>query len=110
MADRLNISGNVLASLYYLSMLTGLLILLLTLVPSMTNIIARWSLFSLFGLLIIALAVGLWRVKTGNHSSTQMGTAEDITYDPFADPGQAAKHRWRKAILSLKQQNDDEDE
>jgi hypothetical protein len=91
------------------SVLGGLLIMLFTFVPSMTNTIARWSLFILVGLFAITLAVGLWRVRTGNHSSTHTGTAEDITYDPFSHPGQAAKHSWRKAILSLKQQTDDEE-
>jgi hypothetical protein len=109
MTDRSPTVGSALVSLYYLSVALGLSIMLLAFVPTMTNLVARWSFFALLGLLAIAAAVGLWRVTTGNHSSTQTGTAEDITYDPFSHPGHAAKHTWRKAIRSLKQQPDDDE-
>ena len=50
-------------------------------------------------------------MQTGHHNSAGTGTAEDITYDPFSHPGDAAKHSWRKAVRSVRQRSDeDEDE
>ena len=55
----------------------------------------------LFGSLVVVSALGLWRTTTDSDGQTHLGTAEDVTYDPFADPGQAAKDRWEKAIRRL---------
>lgn len=70
--------------------------------------VASIALAVLFRALVSAVAIGLWRRRTdreGEHS----GTAEDITHDPIADPGQAAKHRWKKAVCRLPDGNDEQD-
>lgn len=63
----------------------------------------------LFALLVAVGAVGLWRMKNDKTEPEYLGTAEDITYDPFAYPGQAAKHRWEKAVRRLPGWDDEED-
>ncbi|WP_335998847.1 hypothetical protein [Halorientalis halophila] len=61
----------------------------------------------LFAVLILAMAVGLWRARTGEDGATHLGSLEDVTYDPYADPGQAAKDRWEKAVRRLHEGNDE---
>ncbi|WP_208023503.1 hypothetical protein [Halorussus pelagicus] len=52
---------------------------------------ASVALAGLFAVIVTATAVGLWRRMTDSDGATYLGTAEDITYDPFADPGQAVR-------------------
>jgi len=85
-------------------------VLLLTIVPSMESTVATLSFALFLGLLVLAIAVGLWRVWAGKPPATHTGTVEDITYDPYSHPGHAAKHNWRKAIRRLHQQADDDED
>ncbi|WP_135851221.1 sodium/proton-translocating pyrophosphatase [Halorussus salinus] len=70
---------------------------------------ASVALAFLFGSVAVAAVVGLWRTATGDDEGTHLGTPEDITYDPFADPGQAAKDRWEKAVRRLPGEDDERD-
>ncbi|OLZ39971.1 hypothetical protein A6E15_02785 [Natrinema saccharevitans] len=54
-----------------------------------------------FALLVVAVAVGLWRRVIDGDERDHLGTADDITHDPYADPGQAARDRWERAIRRL---------
>ncbi|CQR48760.1 hypothetical protein BN996_00208 [Haloferax massiliensis] len=62
----------------------------------------------LFAAVALASIVALWRRATGRDEGSRLGTAEDITYDPFADPGQAARDRWEKAVRRLPGSDDEE--
>ncbi|WP_455447767.1 hypothetical protein [Natrinema thermotolerans] len=65
---------------------------------------------SLTVLFLIAVAVGLWRRTTDGDERAHIGTADDVAYDPYADPGQAAHDRWVRAIRRLSDgDGDDED-
>jgi hypothetical protein len=100
MGRSFEISGNSLSRLLYASQLVALLLALLFVVFPLDNP-ASVVLAVLFGLLVAVMAVGLWRTSTDSDGGTHLGTAEDITYDPFADPGQAAKDTWEKAVRRL---------
>lgn len=79
-----------------------------------------WPIDDLPSVLLVVLLVALilfvladyWNWKSGS-LRTHLGSAAerdqpyDITYDPYADPGQAAKDTWRKAVERLP--DDDED-
>mgnify|MGYP006299328071 FL=1 len=97
-----------LSRLLYASQLTALLLVLLFVVVPFDSF-ASLLLAVLFALLVAVTVVGLWRKKTGKDGGTHLGTAEDITYDPFADPGQAAKDRWVKAVRRLPGGDDEDD-
>ena len=60
-------------------------------------------------LLLFATAVGFLRRKTVRGGGTHLGTDGDITYDPIADPGQAAKDDWKKAVRQLPDGDDEQD-
>lgn len=49
------------------------------------------ALAALFAGLVGAVIISLWGWQTGRDGE-HLGTAEDVAYDPIADPGQAAKH------------------
>jgi hypothetical protein len=70
---------------------------------------ASVALAVLFGGLVVVTVYGLWRSTTGDGDSAHLGTAADITYDPVADPGQAAKERWQKAVQRLPGGDDEQD-
>lgn len=63
----------------------------------------------LFASLVAATVFGLWRRNPGDDGPTRAGTVEDITYDPVADPGQAARDRWEKAVRRLPGSDDKRD-
>ena len=69
---------------------------------------ASVALAVLFGGLVVATAYGIWR-STTDADAAHLGTAEDVTYDPVADPGQAAKERWQKAVQRLPGGDDEQD-
>ncbi len=94
------ISGDLLSRLLYASQLAALLLALLFVALPLDSF-ASGLLAVLFALLVSIMAVGLWWEKTGKSGGTHLGMVEDITYDPFADPGQAAKDRWKKAVRRL---------
>lgn len=64
----------------------------------------------LAGLVLVALA-DLWYWRSGAAGEHLDAAAKrrmyDITYDPFGDPGQAAKDSWRKAVRRVRE--DDEE-
>ncbi|WP_158058723.1 hypothetical protein [Halorussus halophilus] len=70
--------------------------------------LASVALAALIGALLLATTVGLWRWETESEWK-RLGTDEDITWDPIAHPGQAAKHRWEKAVRRLPGGDDEED-
>ncbi|MFC7136374.1 hypothetical protein [Halobaculum litoreum] len=63
---------------------------------------------ALFAATAVATAVALRRGQ-GDDGPAVLGTAEDITYDPVADPGQAAKRRWDRAVRRLPGRDDERD-
>ena len=102
------LSGESLSRLLYASQLVALLLALLF-VAFPFDSVASGLVAVLFASLLITTAVGLWRKKTGKAGGTHLGTGEDITYDPIADPGQAAKDRWKKAVRRLPGGDDERD-
>ena len=102
------ISGGSLSRLFYASQLVVLL-LALFFVAFPLDSFASGLVAVLFALLVIITVVGLWRETTGKAGGTHLGTVEDITYDPVADPGQAAKDRWEKAARRLPGGDDERD-
>ena len=108
MGRDLEMSCDSLTRLLYASQLVALLVALPFVAFSLDSF-ASVPLVVLFTLLVIITAVGLWREKAGKAGGTHLGTVEDITYDPFADPGQAAKDRWKKAVRRLPGRDDERD-
>ena len=104
----LEISGDSLSRLLYASQLVALLLALLFVAFPLDSS-ASVPLAVLFASLLIITTVGLWRKRTGKAGGTHLGTAEDITYDPVADPGQAAKDGWKKAVRRLPGGDDERD-
>jgi len=102
------ISSVLLSRLLYASQLAALLLALLF-VAAPFDSFASLLLAVLFALLVAVTVVALWRKRTGKDGGTQLGTVEDITYDPFADPGQAAKDRWVQAVRRLPGRDDEDD-
>ncbi|AEH36248.1 hypothetical protein [Halopiger xanaduensis] len=94
-------------ALHALQFLVLLLVLLFVALPHDN----AWSiLFAvLIVLLLLATAVGLWRRPADGDGQAHLGTADDITSDPFADPGQAAKDRWEQAVRRLPGEDDERD-
>ena len=107
MSRTFEISGKSLIYLFYASSLAALVTLLAFVVLPFDSV-ASVALAVLFASLLIAAVVGLWRRATGREGE-HLGTAEDIAYDPIAYPGQAAKHRWLKAVRRLPGGDDEED-
>jgi hypothetical protein len=91
--------------LFYGFQLVVLLAALVLLVPGIGGF-AGIALGVLLGALVAATALGLWRTTT-DRESEHPGTAADIAHDPFADPGQAARQRWERAVSRLP--DDDQD-
>ena len=106
MGWRIEVSGDTLARLVYALQLAAL-VAVVAFVVSPFGSSANLPLAVLFGVLVVTTAVGAWRARTDGDGGTRVGTAEDITHDPFADPGQAARDRWEKAVRRLP--GDDED-
>ncbi|SEL71772.1 histidine kinase [Haloferax larsenii] len=108
MGRTFDISGNLLILVLFVSQLVAILLVLGFVVfplDSSANVV----LGLLFGVVALAVVLGLWRRATGSDGGSHLGTAEDITYDPFADPGQAAKDSWEMAVHRLPGGDDDGD-
>ena len=108
MGRAFEISGDSLSYLLYASQLTALLVVLLSVVFPFDGT-ASVALALLFASLMVGTVVGLWRKWTGSDGFTHLGRHEDVTYDPFADPGQAAKERWEKAVRQLSDEDNERD-
>lgn len=102
------IDPDTLARVFYASQF-AVLLLALAFVAYPFDTAADYLLAVLIAALALALAVGIWRLNRADAEPTHLGTAEDITYDPIAAPGQAAKHRWRMAIDRLPGGDDGDD-
>ncbi|POG55560.1 hypothetical protein [Haloferax marisrubri] len=107
MGRTLELSGTWFSYLLYAVQLAVLALVLVFVVPAL-EYPADILLGGLFAVVILASVVALWRRATGHDGESRLGTAEDITYDPFADPGQAARDRWEKAVRRLPGSDDDE--
>jgi glucan phosphoethanolaminetransferase (alkaline phosphatase superfamily) len=64
-------------------------------------------------MVVLVVVADLWYWRSGamsEHLSTaaKRNLPYDITYDPFADPGQAAKDRWLKATRRLREEDDED--
>ncbi|WP_089882808.1 hypothetical protein [Halogeometricum limi] len=101
-------SGDSLSRLLRLSQIAVLLAVLVA-VAVTTDGVGRTAVVLLFASLVVATGVGWWRKRTGRDGFTHLGRLDDITYDPFADPGQAAKHRWKRAVCRLPGSDEDDD-
>ena len=106
MARSIELSGDSLGLLVYVFQLVALSLLFVFVVLPLDDT-ASVALAFLFGSVAVAAVVGLRRAATGGDEGTHLGTAEDITYDPFADPGQAARDRWEKAVRRLPGEDDE---
>ena len=107
MSRTFELSGKSLIYLFYASSLAALVPLLAFVVLPLDGF-ASVALAVLIAFLLIAAVVGLWRRAT-DREGEHLGTREDIAYDPIAYPGQAAKHRWMKAVRRLPGRDDEED-
>lgn len=96
----IEVSGDSFALLVYAFQLVAL-VAVVAFVVSPFDSPGTLPLAALFGVLAVTTAVGFWRSRTDDDGGTRVGTAEDITYDPFADPGQAARDRWEQAVRRL---------
>ncbi|MFC4548695.1 MULTISPECIES: hypothetical protein [Halorussus] len=108
MGRAFEIPGDWLSRFLYASQLAALLLALLFVAFPLDGL-ASIALAFLFALLVVVAVVGVWRTTTDGDGPNRVGTAEDITYDPFADPGQAAKDRWEKAVRRLPGGDDERD-
>ncbi|WP_415380929.1 hypothetical protein [Halosimplex sp. TS25] len=100
MGRTIELSGDRFSLLLYAVQLVGLLLVALFVAPRLGG--PAGVLFGLlFASLVVATGIGLWRRRTGDDGGTHLETAEDITYDPIADPGQAARDRWETAVDRL---------
>ncbi|MUV58872.1 hypothetical protein [Halogeometricum sp. CBA1124] len=105
MERTVDLSGDSLARFLYASQLTALLLVVFFVVDGVAGV----AVAVLFASLSAAAAVGLWRTVRDREGGERLGTADDITYDPFADPGQAARDRWEKAVRRLPGGDDERD-
>jgi len=96
----IEVSGDSFALLVYAFQLVALVAVVAFVVAPFDSP-ATLPLAALFAVLAVTSAVGFWRSRTDDSVGTRVGTAEDITDDPFADPGQAAKDRWETAVRRL---------
>lgn len=64
-------------------------------------------LVALFALVVVGLAAAMWRSRSVEGSYLRSGY--DISYDPVADPGLAAKERWRDAVRRLPGREDEDE-
>ncbi|UVE49902.1 hypothetical protein KU306_13410 [Haloferax larsenii] len=108
MGQTFEISGTSLSLVLYAFQLVAILLVLGFVVFPLDSS-ATVVLGLLFGVVALAVIFGVWRLATGRDGGRHLGTTEDITYDPFADPGQAAKDRWEKAVRRLPGRDDDRD-
>ena len=108
MGRAFEIPGGALSRVLYASQLAALLLALIFVALPIDGF-AGVLLAFLFASLVVVAVVGLWRTTTDGDGPNHLGTAEDITYDPFADPGQAAKDRWEKAVRRLPGGDDERD-
>lgn len=102
------ISGDSFGRLLYASQLVALVLALLFVVLPLDTV-GSAVLALLFVLLVAVTVVAVWRRRNDSDGRVHLGVAEDITYDPFADPGQAAKDRWEKAVRRLPGSDDERD-
>jgi len=107
MGRTVSLSGTWFSYLLYAFQLTTLALVLVFVVPTLQYPVNLF-LGGLFAAVVFASGVALWRRATGQDEGSRLGTAEDITYDPFADPGQAARDRWEKAVRRLPGSDDEE--
>lgn len=108
MGRSIEIWGDPLSFLLYAFQAVALLLVALFVAARLDGPVSVLLAF-LFASLVVVTMVGLWRTRTDNDGFTHLGTLEDITYDPFADPGQAAKDRWKKAVRRLPDGDDERD-
>lgn len=100
MERTIQLSGDVLSLLLYAFRLAALLLGLLFVVLPLDSPVSFLFAFPLASL-ASASVIGLWQSMTDSDGGEHLGTAEDITHDPFAAPGQAAKERWERAVRRL---------
>ncbi|WP_255152010.1 hypothetical protein [Halorarius halobius] len=102
------ISGRSLLYVFYAVSL-AVLVPLLSMVVFPIEGLGDAALAALFAVLLGAGVVRAWRTRT-DREPEHLGTAGDVAYDPIADPGQAAKHSWEKAVRRLPGRGDDEED
>ena len=102
------LSADALVRVLYASQLIALVLALLFVATPLDGV-GRLAVAVLFASLASVAAVGPWRTTTDGGGRSRLDTAEDLTDDPFADPGQAARERWERAILRLPGEDDERD-
>ena len=101
------ISGDTLIYVFYGLSLAALAPLLASVAFPLDSF-ANVAFAALIALLLGAVVIGMWRRWT-DREGEHLGTAEDIAYDPFGDPGHGAKQSWENAVRRLPGGDDDED-
>jgi len=108
MERSIEFSGDSLSHLLYAFQLAALLLDLFFVALPLDS--PAGALFAgLLASLASATVIGLCRSPTDTDGGEYLATAEDITYDLFADPGRAAKERWETAVRRLPASGDARD-
>ena len=113
MARTVEISGNMIVYLFYVSALAIVPVVFYSVVLPIDDVTSVLVVVLLAGLILL-VGADLWYWKSGelsDHLSTaaKRNLPYDITYDPTADPGQAAKHYWVQAVRRLPNSDDEDD-
>jgi|GEM_PF-1559726 len=111
MARTVELSGRLLVYLFYAVSLAIVPVLAYFIVWPLDDVGSVFLTALLVGLVFVAMAdLWYWRSgAAGEHLSTAAKrNLYDITYDPFGDPGQAAKDSWRKALRRTDTEDEEE--
>lgn len=108
MERTIEITGESLGRFFYAFTLAALL-LTLSFVVLPSDSFATVLVAFLVALVVAMTVVSLWRRRTDGSGYTHLGAAEDIAWQPYADPGQGARDRWEKAIRRLHDEKDERD-
>ena len=113
MGRSIEITGESIVYLFYAVTLAIVPVVFYFIVWPLTDLVSVFLMLPLAALVLYVLG-GFYNVKVGN-GRYRIGSGGrdgpyDITYDPYADPGQAAKDTWGKAVRRLPGEGEDDDE
>lgn len=101
----IELSGDVLGRLFYLGQLCVLAVAAPVVAVAVDDP-AGSILALLFAVFAVAVAAALV-FRTDEDAASGLPRGDDITVDPFGDPGQAAKERWARAVERLSDDGED---
>ncbi|WP_336035384.1 hypothetical protein [Halobacterium yunchengense] len=113
MARSVDVSGASIVYLFYAASLAIVPVVVHSVVLPVDDAVSVFVAGALAALVLVVVA-DCWYWRSGATSDHLTAAAKrnlpyDVTYDPTADPGQAAKQRWLQAVRRLPGR-DDEDE